>query len=256
VHAERSAGSAAGPVRLLVGGILGQTTFEPRQIATASQVDQDVVLVVDRSGSMAWDESGNEGSYPSGCNQCTAPHATLSRWSSAATAINAFLDAIEQTRPIEHVSIVSFSSNSSSCGRSVQSATIDSNLSVNYSLARAPIAQMSSLPLVGSTNIAAGIDKAVQVLTGAGARPFAQKTIIVMTDGQWNEGRSPVLAARDAAALGIKIHSITFSENADESSMQSVAVEGGGKHFHAPNGDALKQIYEEIAFTLHIILTE
>jgi Flp pilus assembly protein TadG len=256
VNAERSAATASGPVRLLVGGILGQSTFAPRQVATASQVDQDVVLVMDRSGSMAWDESGTEWSYPSGGDQCAPPHATLSRWSSAAKAVNAFLDAVAQTRPVEHVSIVSFSSTSSSCGRSVQSATIDSGLSVNYSQARTAITQLSSQSIIGGTNVAAGIDKAVEVLTGAGVRPFAQKTIIVMTDGQWNEGRSPVLAARDAAARGIKIHSITFSENADETSMRSVASEAGGKHFHAPNGTALQQIYEEIAFTLHIILTE
>jgi hypothetical protein len=243
-------------VRLLVGGILGRTTFEPRHVATASQIDQDIVLVLDRSGSMAWDESGDEWSYPAGKDQCATPHATLSRWSKAAAAVNAFLDAVELTRPIEHVSIVSFSSNSSSCGRSVLSSTIDSNLSVNYSLARSAIAQLGSQPIIGGTNVAAGIDKAVEVLTGANIRPFAQKTIIVMTDGQWNEGRSPVLAARDAAARGIKVHAITFSENADETSMQGVATEGGGKHFHAPDGNALRQIYEEIAFTLQIILTQ
>ena len=181
---------------------------------------------------------------------------TRSRWGSAATAVNAFLDAVATTRPIEHVSIVSFSSNASSCGRSVQSATIDSGLSINYSQARTAITQLSSQPVIGGTNISAGIDRGVQVLTGAGIRPFAQKTMIVMTDGQWNEGRNPALAARDAAARGIKIHAITFSENADESAMRNVAVEGGGKHFHAPDGETLKEIYEEIAFTLHIILTE
>ena len=55
VNAERTTGSTAGPVRLLVGGMLGVHTFEPSHVATASQMDQDVVLVLDRSGSMAWD---------------------------------------------------------------------------------------------------------------------------------------------------------------------------------------------------------
>jgi hypothetical protein len=35
-----------------------------------------------------------------------------------------------------------------------------------------------------------------------------------------------------------------------------VARQGGGKHFHAPDAAKLKKIYEEIAYTLPILLTE
>jgi Ca-activated chloride channel family protein len=259
VNGTRTASSRSGSVRLLVGRLLGRETFEPTHTATASQVDQDVVLVLDRSGSMAWDLSGVDWHYP-GASQypaayCEPPHA-LSRWGAAHTAVNAFITAIETTTPIEHLSIVSFSSSYTGCSRTVQAASIDSALSRDYSLARNAMNQLSNNSIPGGTNIGAGIDRAVEVLTGSNIRPFAQKTIIVMTDGHWTDGASPSEAARRAADRIIKVHAITFSDDADQSLMHEVARIGGGKHFHAPDADTLREIYEEIAYTLPIILTE
>ena len=105
VNAERIKGSTAGPVRLLVGGMLGVHTFEPSHVATASQVDQDVVLVLDRSGSMAWDMSGVDWKYPAPLTYpaayCLPPHATLSRWAGggAPAAVDAFLTAMSRLHP-------------------------------------------------------------------------------------------------------------------------------------------------------------
>jgi Flp pilus assembly protein TadG len=260
VNAERTAGSTAGPVQLLVGGLLGRQTFEPRHVAMASQIDQDVALVLDRSGSMAWDLSGTEWSYPSPLSYpaayCKPPHATLSRWAAAAAAVEAFIAAIEKTSPIEHLSIVSFSSDYESCSMDVQAATTDSRLTLDYSKARAAMNKLSSNPIPGGTNIGAGIDEATKELTGNKARKFAQKTIIVMTDGHWTDGSNPVEAAQRAADEGIKVHSITFSTDADVALMKEVARVGRGKHFHAPDAETLKEIYQEIAYTLQIILTE
>jgi Mg-chelatase subunit ChlD len=260
VNGARTASSRSGPVRLLVGRLLGQETFEPSHSATASQVDQDVVLVLDRSGSMAWDLSGEEWSYPGTAQYpaayCLPPHATESRWAAAASAVGAFITAIETTSPIENLSIVSFSSSYTGCSRTVLAASIDSVLSQDYSLARNAMNQLSSNPIPGGTNIGAGIDRAVEVLTGNGVRQFAQKTMIVMTDGNWTDGASPVEAAQRAANRLIKVHAITFSDDADQTLMQEVARIGGGKHFHAPDAETLREIYEEIAYTLPIILTE
>ena len=256
VNAERTAGSVAGPVRLLVGGILGRQTFEPRHVATASQVDQDVVLVIDRSGSMAWDLSGRDGAYPPGGAECNDPHATLSRWAAARAAVNEFLNAVAETRPQEQVAIVSFSTDLSRCGMNVKAATIDSDLNLDYSKASSAMTNLSNSPIPGGTNISAGMDLGVKAFKGKNARTFAQKTMIVMTDGIWNDGRRPADAARDAAAAGITVHTITFCSKRNEADMRDAARVGGGKHYHAPDAAALKEIYEEIAFTLPIILTE
>ncbi len=80
--------------------------------------------------------------------------------------------------------------------------------------------------------------------------------MIVMTDGHWTDGSNPVEAAQRAADAGIKVQSITFSTDADIALMKEVARVGRGKHFHAPDAETLKEIYEEIAYTLQIILTE
>ena len=45
----------------------------------------------------------------------------------------------------------------------------------------------------GGTNLSAGLDRAVQILTGTNGRVLSDKIIILLTDGQWNAGRDPVL---------------------------------------------------------------
>lgn len=102
-------------------------------------------------------------------------------------------------------------------------------------------------PVYGSTDISAGIDQGVSALTGPSARPNAFKTMILMTDGQQNRGRSSWLAAEDAADQGIEIHTVTFGSGADQYSMRRTAEAANGKHFHAPDGNSLEEIFRGIA---------
>jgi Mg-chelatase subunit ChlD len=108
----------------------------------------------------------------------------------------------------------------------------------------------------GQTNIGGGIDKGIEVLQGG--RPFVrvEKTLIVMTDGYHNTGTDPLEAAERAAAQNIKIHAITFGRRSDKVRMQAVAAIGKGNYYHAPDGTALREIYEEIAFTMRTVLAE
>ena len=55
VTGRRTNGSASGPVGLFFGGVMGVGEFEPSHLATSSQLDRDICLVVDRSGSMMRD---------------------------------------------------------------------------------------------------------------------------------------------------------------------------------------------------------
>lgn len=260
VTANKSASTRAGPARLFLGGLLGVQNFEPIHVATASQVDQDVVLVLDRSGSMAWDMSGIEWEYPGKFKYpkayCEPPDPSLSRWAAADAAVREFLRAIEQTNAVEHVSIVSFSSDCEECRQTIPASKVDSPLSPDYDLARNALAYYRDNPIPGGTNIGAGIDAAASVLSGPAARKFARKTIIVMTDGLWTDGASPVEAAARAAAKNIRVHAITFSTNADEALMRDVASVGKGKHWHADDAQMLKEVYREIALTLPVMLTD
>ncbi len=108
--------------------------------------------------------------------------------------------------------------------------------------------------MVGATNLSAGIDEGVAVLQSQ-SREDARKSMIVMTDGQWNAGRHPVDAADDANSLGITIYTITFLDKADQTTMQQVAEATGGRHYHASNSEQLQAIFDELARSLPVALT-
>jgi hypothetical protein len=254
VTGRRTQGSATGPVDLLFAGVLGVRQFEPLESATSTQLDRDICLVVDRSGSMMWTLVNSR--FPKGTEECDPPHPTQSRWGALAVAVNAFLNELEDTVQDERVGLASYSSNTTECGHRYKIATIDSDLVSDYSNIRNEMNRMSSKPVKGSTAISAGLDEGIKVLTGNRTRPFAVKTMILMTDGIHNLGPEPVLSARIAATNDIVIHTITFSSDADIKRMQEVAAATGGQHFHAPDAQELVRIFELIASTLPVLLTE
>ncbi len=119
------------------------------------------------------------------------------------------------------------------------------------------------------TNIGDGIKSAHQALTTPPARDSAFKVMIVLTDGRANRpgGRSSakqyaIQAAKNAAADGIVIHTITFGSQADKALMKQIAQIGSGLHYHVPNfnvaqySKALKKILLEIASNRPVILVQ
>ena len=252
VTGKRTAGSAAGPVGLMLGRFMGVETFEPVHVATSTQLDRDICLVVDRSGSMMWSV---DGSNISG-GACAKPNMSRSRWGGLYTAVNAFLSELDSTLQEEQCALVSYSSSDWSCSFYCNTSDINAPLDFNYSPIRTQMNNLSSRAVKGSTAIGAGIDNGVKVLTSSSVRPFAVKTMVVMTDGLHNSGGDPVVAARKAAAKNITINTVTFSYEADVTRMRQVAEVTGGKHFHAPNSAALEAIFRDIASTLPVMLTE
>jgi Mg-chelatase subunit ChlD len=247
----RTRSSAAGPVGLFLGHFMGVPDFQPRHIATSTQLDREICLVVDRSGSMMWDTNGNEIPAPS----CSPPQ-PASRWMSLNAAVAGFLDELEQTPQSEQCALASYSSSGSGCGISFTTSNINADLDFTFQAIRDEMARLSSRPVQGSTAISAGIDRGVDVLTGRRARRYAVKTMVVMTDGLHNSGREPILSARDAANRNITINTVTFGDDADIRRMRDVAEAAGGQHFHAPDAAALEEIFREIAATLPVMITE
>jgi hypothetical protein len=254
VTGKRNNGSLTGPVDLLFSGVLGVKTFQPVETATSTQLDRDICLVVDRSGSMMWTLTSS--SLPSGAPDCGPPDPTRSRWGALNVALEAFLLELDKTAQDEHVGLCSYSSSTKECGFKYNQSDINSDLVSDYSTIRSIMADLSSRPVKGSTCISAGIDEGIKVLTGKKVRPFAVKTMIVMTDGIHNTGKEPLLSAKDAAKKDIVIHTITFSKDADIKRMQDVAAATGGRHFHAPTAEDLARIFKEIASTLPVLLTD
>ncbi|MFV2069207.1 MAG: VWA domain-containing protein [Pirellulales bacterium] len=260
VFGHRTSGSSFGEVSLFFGKALGVDSFAPTQISTASQLDRDICIVLDRSGSMAFDLSGIDWQYPPGLSYpdayCEPPHPTLSRWAAAAVALGAFITELDGTDQIETLSLVTFASPGTWCGSSYNASDVEIGLTPDYSLVSNAMATRSSNPIPGGTSISSGLDDAIGVLTGSGNRPYAAKTIVLMTDGVHNYGPPPIESAQVAQAEGIVIHTVTFSDGADQQQMIAVAAATNGNHYHAPDAQALEAAFREIALTLPVVLTD
>jgi hypothetical protein len=266
INAQLSQGSASGPISLTFGKVFGAGSFQPTKTSTASVLQQEICLVIDRSASMAWDLSGSDWSYPTGGAYDKPPHPTLSRWAVLNSAVNNYLNIISTTAIDPRIAMVTWSSDMRSdplaqlvgllANVLYSITTLDNPLNLNHQNIKDVLAQRGNNIILGGTNMAAGLDDAITLLNGPNVYPFAKRNIILMTDGQWNMGRSPLLSAQDAVDAGITIYVITFLPGANSADMDQIAAMTGGKHYHADNAAELNAAFVELARTLPVVLTD
>lgn len=227
VTASRTDASADGSIPMLFQGIFDTGTFQPVKTAVASQIDRDVFLVLDRSGSM------NSGT-PGGSN----------RWKDLRKAVNAFFQVLDKTPQNEKVGVVTYASNS----------TLDEPLDFNYGKLKNKI---GSKAVGGMTAIGSGMRDGISGLSDTSVtRRLAAKTLVVMTDGNHNTGEWPDTVADVAAGANITVHTITFSSGANQTLMKDVAKRGRGKHWHAATEAELVKVFVEVANNLPTLITE
>jgi Mg-chelatase subunit ChlD len=104
-----------------------------------------------------------------------------------------------------------------------------------------------------------GILGGINVLTGPGARPSATKVMILMTDGDWSSpagNKNPKLAAQVAANNKITIHCVGFLKSTNQTTCQTIASMTGGKFYYASDAASLQSIFQTIAGTLPVALTQ
>jgi Mg-chelatase subunit ChlD len=220
VIAELGKGSASGGVDLFFGNLHGVSVFQTKQEAISTYLERDIVLVIDRSGSMAGQK------YRDLCD-----------------ALAIFVATVQETPTKEFMGLASYSSG----------ASVDMGYTLDLNLIPA---KARGLRVDGMTSISAGIDAGYQIIQTGRSKLFVERTMVVMTDGQHNTGREPIIPARAIAADGVTIHTITFGAGADKSRMSQVAAAGRGRHIHADNGAQLKAAFRDIALTLSTMLTE
>ncbi|MEM0925425.1 MAG: VWA domain-containing protein, partial [Planctomycetota bacterium] len=275
VNGNRISGSLSGDVPLIIPGLMNTNRFSTTAQSVAMQVDRDISLILDRSGSMTevdfdwnsgespwyentkywgyeqgmlnrWWNDGWRYSYRSGWNSITYQQAVYedyyekgiaptTPWQDLVDAVDAFLDVLETTSQEEQVSLASYAT----------SATLDTLLEKNHTVVRNQVNQLNT---GGWTAIGSGMEEGIQGLADARARPFAAKTMVVMTDGvqnrePWAEDIAEGLVANNL----LTIHTVTFGDGANQLDMQEVARIGGGRHYHAATGEDLIRIFEEIA---------
>jgi len=167
-----------------------------------------------------------------------------SRWGAMVGAMNGFFDVLEQTDQQEQVALVVFSSN----------AQAESILTDDYNLLRSIVA---AIVPTGGTQIGDGLYAGLQEVVDydgsgqpANSRKFAEKMIVVMTDGTPTPGGRP---AKPVAVSFKKqhpeaiIHTVTFGQGASQVAMVEVAEAGGGNHYHADSAGELAEEFREIA---------
>lgn len=256
VDGQRTQGSLGGPVNLFFAQVLGVNAYEPRQQATATMLERDICLVIDRSGSMGSPVTRRGGGNGQNCG----PLRSNTRFAALDRAIEVFLIELDRTFPEEQVALASYSSsvrlNCRGWNLRFDVADIREPLTQDYDAIRDEMDEFMTRGISGRTAIGAGLRKGIEAISGDRARPFAMKTIVLMTDGLHNLGVEPAIVAREAAAQNITVHTISFSPGADQVRMRRVASITGGEHYHADSEADLSSVFREIARTLPVLLTE
>ena len=252
VFAERMEGSANGPLDLMFGRFYGRPSLEIQKSATASFVNVEVCLVIDRSGSMKRPTQKPEGEDLETNTTCKLPN-NGSRWVSVSNAIDIFLGELDATAVQEKVALVTFASNCTDCnGITISESTLDVPLTVNLTAVRNQMDNLSNSIWFGNTNVTSGLFLGRTHMNSA-SDPSAERVIILLTDGKYNEGGSPMAEASSAAASGFTVHTITFSDEANQGDMVALAAAGNGIHHHADTDHELREIFRRLANTFTVI---
>jgi Ca-activated chloride channel homolog len=233
--------------------LMSNIRFGMFMTSCAIRSDHDVSLVLDRSGSMAWDLSNKEYSYPNDASgprsrlqaYFSPPHASESRWSAVRGAVDTFRRVLSRTPDNIRVGMVSYSSDYTFGACVSTQVSTDLGMTKNLGQLLGKMDSIGTKPIIGDTNIAAGLQAAIDQVSDG--RVTATKTIILFSDGMKTEGGDPVALAKIARERNIVTHTIAFSSQADQNLMREVAKEGGGKYVFASSASELDDAFRQIA---------
>lgn len=198
------------PVFPLFGSIM---KIRPTRTSTCTQLDLDIGLVIDRSGSMAY-SSDEISAYPPAPSSAPAdwefgdPVPPNARWLDAIAAVQVFISQLQSSPQNEQLSLSVYNHNVSTA----------QPLTTNYSSIISQLTSISTNFVAGGTNIGDGILEGVGAVGDSSrARPWATPVLIVLTDGIHNYGTSPKFAAGEAKKQKVVVFTLTFSDEAEQS---------------------------------------
>ena len=189
VIARRNSGSMSGSIASFFPSSTTRSSFEAVQVSTAAQIELDVLLVLDRSGSMVFNATEVAYSvFPPASAPTFAygdPAPPNSRWENLRSGVAEFINVLYASPTVERLGVVTYN----------HDAVTNASLRTDYAYVQATLAPYSLSFVDGATGIGDGIDAGRAAITGAGGRSWATKVLVVMTDGIQNNGVDPMEAA-------------------------------------------------------------
>lgn len=225
--------------------------IRPKRTAISTQSTMDVALVIDRSGSMAF--ASNEAALP-GVNPAAAPPGWAfgdpvppnSRWLDLVASVQVFTQQLSDSPQQEQIALSTYSDVTST----------DQVLTVQYDGISNALNSISATFDGGGTGIGNGMLEGLGALNDTNVnRDYAVKVMVLLTDGIHYEGTSPEWAADQLRNSGVTLFTVTFSDEAEQGRMSSLAQSSGGEHFHATDAAQLAVAFKEIAKRLPSLIT-
>lgn len=266
LNAAQVTGSATRP--LFLRTFMPTGSFTTSQTSVTTRISHDVCLVLDRSASMAFDLSNREFTYPPDVSEgkhplqsyFTPPSPTTSRWQALSSAVRAFIGTLQDRNLDVNVALVTYAEYYSFGAYGATDASLDVNLTQNYRQIIDAMDAWGRRPLLGDTNIEAGLALAATEMTGPRSRLTADRTIILLTDGVPTSGNPDVasLTLNSRGNSQIVTHVITFGGQASSGTYQALmmnaAANGNGMFFNAPTSEQLQEAFQSIADSLPAVL--
>jgi Mg-chelatase subunit ChlD len=262
VTLDKTTTSQNGALHTFFAPLVGIDLVELSVHSIASLSDLDVVIVIDRSGSMDddtpvrdcwWTPTSSCSNYyyrryhPECSKECEPPP-DKQPFTQAQDAAKSFVDLLKGN--YDQVAVASYST--------TETAPIVQQLTDDFNAAKAAIDAVPDPN--GYTCIGCGIAQAHAELTSGRQRASTVKMMLVLSDGMANrpENQGPSYARSTAQAAGnegIVIHTISLGDTLDRALMQELAGYGQGMEFYAATGEDLATVYEEIAKRVPVRLT-
>jgi hypothetical protein len=215
--------------------------FRPVEYVEDVQGSDQVLMMLDRSGSMAWSSNPADGDVcANGVDDDgdgTADEATCgnARITFVTAAANAYLD-LQRDRNVD-VGIMTFD------GTPVLDQMIDTLNAGNIAGYKGIVAGL--IP-GGATGIGDALTSSITEFTRV-ATLGRSRTAYLMTDGYNTSGTDPVAAAETLRDIGVRVHVIPAGSDVSEVQLGGVALATGGDLFPAPGPNDLTAVFAELA---------
>ena len=230
--------------------LFGPSSTTVSAFALAGSQVTDVMLALDRSGSMCSDSHGL-------MLNCPAPPPDHEPMTAVRTAANGFAELFASSWA--RMGLVSFS----------DTATLDQALSTDFGVGSGLEAAVNAIYPGGRTNIGDALkDAKTEVIHGTNARSNALKVVVLLSDGVPNRcaNGSPCTQhaaanyaraqARASAALGVRIYTIGLGAELDLALMEDIADIGDGLFIQSPTPAELQATFQAVADDIEVRLLQ